>query len=78
MQCSSHKVDNVVIFVLFRSKGKLISAQVCIPVGCVPPAFWPYLPAYTVQAVVSAPGGGCLLLGVGGLLSQHALRQTPM
>ena len=58
MQCSSHKVDNVVIFVLFRSKGKLISAQVCIPVGCVPPAFWPYLPAYTVQAVVSAPGEG--------------------
>ena len=22
--------------------------QVCIPVGCVPPACWPYLPACTV------------------------------
>ena len=26
--------------------------QVCIPVGCVPPAYFPYLPAYT------DPGGG--------------------
>ena len=25
----------------------------CIPVGCVPPAYWPYRPAY------SAPGGVC-------------------
>ena len=36
--------------------------QDCIPVGCVPPARWPYLPA------CSAPGGGllwggCLLRG---------------
>ena len=28
--------------------------QVCIPVGCVPPAYFPYLPACT------DPGGGCL------------------
>ena len=31
--------------------------QVCIPVGCVPPACCPYLPAYTAHRV-SAPGGG--------------------
>ena len=41
-----------------------------IPVGCVPPACWPYLPACTAQGGVSAHGGcllpgGCLLL-VGG------------
>ena len=53
----------------------------CIPVGCVPPARWPYLAACSA-------GGGLLLRGVcswggsapGGLLlgvvSQHALRQT--
>ena len=48
------------------------SQQVCIPVGCVPPA----LPACTTQGVcgVSASGGG--LLPMGGLLSQHALRQS--
>ena len=63
--------------------------QDCIPVGCIPPACWPYLPAYTAQ-------GGCLLLGVFplwgqclfgggvvcswgvGVVSQHALRQTPL
>ena len=47
--------------------------QDCIPVGCIPPACWLYLPACTVQ-------GGCLLRGVpalGGACSRHALRQTP-
>ena len=36
--------------------------QVCIPVGCVPTACCPYLPACTAWGV-SAPGGG-LPLGV--------------
>ena len=39
--------------------------QVCIPVGCVPLACWPYLPACTAQGG-SAPGGVCS--GGGGLL----------
>ena len=35
----------------------------CIPVGCVPPACWPHLPACTASGVsapggVPAPGGG--------------------
>ena len=59
----------------------ILPKQVCIPVGYVPPACWPYLPACTVRGV-SAPGGGCLLLGgcllPGSLLSQHALRQNPL
>ena len=48
--------------------------QDCIPVGCVPPTYCPYLPAYTVQRGVSAlrgmsdwgvsAPGGCVLLGV--------------
>ena len=62
---------------------KLLLKQDCIPVGCIPPACWPYLPACTVHCA----GGGCLLLVwclllgggacLGGLVSQHALRQTP-
>ena len=37
----------------------------CIPVGCVPPARWPYLPA---GGWVSACSGECLpALGVGGM-----------
>ena len=70
-----------------------LDTQVCIPVGCVPPACWPYLPACTAKGVsalrgcllwgVSAPGGvsapaGCICSGGCLLLvSQHALRQTP-
>ena len=50
-----------------------LSQQDCIPVGCVPPAHWRYLPACSVPG--GAWSGGCLLLG--GLVSQHALRQTP-
>ena len=51
----------------------LTTKQVCIPVGCVPPARCPYLPACT------APGGCLLWLGVcsGGGGSQHAMGQTP-
>ena len=55
--------------------GKIME-QDCIPVGCVPPACYPYLPACT-GPVVAAPGGclvqgvsfpgGCLLRGRGGL-----------
>ena len=67
--------------------------QVCIPVGCVPPACCPYLPACTVQGNVCFPGvsasqGECLLPKGGvcfprgvsaprGCVSQHALGQTP-
>ena len=42
------------VFCSFRidSKSKFIVNQVCIPVGCVPPACCPYLSACT------APGGG--------------------
>ena len=52
--------------------------QDCIPVGCVPPARWPYLPACSV-AGGSAPGGevggwgvcswGCVCLFQGGVWS---------
>ena len=60
--------------------------QECIPVGCVPcaavavsPGGWGLLLGVSGLGVsgpgVSAPGG-CLVLG--GLLSQHALRQTPL
>ena len=38
--------------------------QVCIPVGCVSPAYCPYFPACT------APRGGGLLLGGGAVCSQ--------
>ena len=41
--------------------------QDCIPVGCIPPACWPYLPACTAQGV-SLPEG---------VVSQHAMGQTP-
>ena len=40
----------------YRLKTKM--EQECIPVGCVPPACCPYLPACT------APGGGCTCPGV--------------
>ena len=45
---------------LFFSWIKTLVKQDCIPLGCIPPAGWPYLP------VCSAPGG-CLVLG-GGLV----------
>ena len=53
--------------------------QDCIPVGCIPPACWPYVPPYTAQEACLLPGGEVPPWG-GGLLrglSQHALRQTP-
>ena len=43
-----------------------LNQQECIPVGCVPPALCPYLPACTAPVGVSASGG-----------SQHAMEQTP-
>ena len=50
------------------NSSNLFNKQVCIPVGCVPPACCPYLPACTAYgAGVCSPGvsapGGCLLLG---------------
>ena len=36
--------------------------QDCIPVGCIPPACWPYLPACTAQGM-GGGGWGCLLGG---------------
>ena len=39
--------------------------QVCIPVGCVPPACWLYLPACNAKKGCLLPERGCLLLGGG-------------
>ena len=60
--------------------------QDCIPVGCVPPACCPYLPACTAlcwgggEGGCLVPGvsgpGGCLPLVWGGV-SQYAMGQTP-
>ena len=64
----------------------LQTKQDCIPVGCIPPACWMYLPACTVQGGVPGPRGvsawgDAWSVGVwdllGGMVSQHALRQTP-
>ena len=56
--------------------------QDCIPVGCVPPARWPYLPTCPGLGLLQGGGGrgawsrgGCLVPG--GVVSQHSLRQTP-
>ena len=38
--------------------------QDCIPVGCVPPARWPYLPACSTAGGISALGGGVCSWGV--------------
>ena len=37
--------------------------QDCIPVGCVPPARWPYLPACSTAGGDFCSGGWCLLRG---------------
>ena len=65
--------------------------QECIPVGCVPAAHWPYAGVCFPGGCLLQGGGGlggvcslgadggCLLCGCllpGGLVSQHALRQT--
>ena len=70
--------DNGKIITMFRWKSartchirnefEIMIKQDCIPVGCVPPARWPYLPACYTGGGVSAPGGcllhgGCLLRG---------------
>ena len=39
--------------------GKKYCKQDCIPVGCVPPACWPYLPACSAPGVYLVPGGVC-------------------
>ena len=48
------------------------SKQDCLPVGCIPPACWPYPPACTARGVpargVSALGGVCMSAPRGGLL----------
>ena len=38
--------------------------QDCIPVGCIPPACWPYLPACSAPGGVPDPGGVYLLGGL--------------
>ena len=40
---------------------QMIQKQDCIPVGCVPPACCPYLPAYTAPGDAFSGEGGCLL-----------------
>ena len=67
--------------------------QDCIPVGCILPASWPYLPAGTALGGGMLQGGGLVRGGMSGLegawsrggawsggwcaVSHHALRQTP-
>ena len=51
------KIDNVMHLFTSMWMVKLDLIQVCIPVGWIPPACWPYLPACTEQ--------GCLLWGGG-------------
>ena len=66
---------------LYRTE-KHKSEQDCIPVGCLPPARWPYLPACSARGGgcllrgVSAPAG-CLLGGGGWYTSMHWGRQPP-
>ena len=56
--------------------GKIIAKQECIPVGCVPPAFCPYLPACTAPGVgVCMVPGGCTWSG-GGTWSRGVLAQV--
>ena len=53
----------LMISVLFSAiSHQTVCKQDCIPVGCVPPACWPYLPACPVQGV-SAPERGVSTLG---------------
>ena len=90
----SFQFRSIDISPIFSSKLKMcvymlrfIFWQVCIPAGCVPPATWAYLQACTPHGGLLL--GACLVLwgvcsrgrGVfplGGLLFQHALRQTPL
>ena len=59
-------------------KGKT-KKQECIPVGCVPPACWPYPSMHWAGEGVSqhALGGGCLLGGVCCGVSARGDWQTP-
>ena len=52
-----------------------IMKQDCIPVGCAPPACWPYLPACTVQG--GGPNGGAYLVLVGGGCSGGGYLPSP-
>ena len=59
----------------FSTKQEKQKEQDCIPVGCVPPACWPYLPSCTAQGGacsggVSAPGGGACSQGEACLLQR--------
>ena len=49
--------------------GKNLSKQDCIPVGCILPTCWPYLPAYTVQGGLPCQGEGVVF--------QHAMGRPP-
>ena len=58
------------------------TTQDCIPVGCIPPACWLYLLACTAWGRVclllgESGSGGVSAPGGWGVVSQHALRQTP-
>ena len=54
---------------LLHYRYKVTQRQDCIPVECILPACWPYLPACTAQGGVCSRGppapGGCLLGGRG-------------
>ena len=83
-----HTIHDVIIWIFWSSNLfyiGLISAkycnyiqQDCIPVGCIPPARWPYLPACSATGEGGLPGPrGVPAWSGGGVVSQHALRQTP-
>ena len=47
------------IFIILCNLWKKYCKQDCIPVGCVLPACWPYLPACSAPGGVPGPGGVC-------------------
>ena len=70
---SAKKVKRLWAIVEWTKKTENKSEEDCIPIGCVPPACCPYLPACTAPGGawswgvsgpegVSGPGGRCLLL----------------
>ena len=62
-------IDTYTHIHLHLSERELKSEQECIPVGCVPPAHWPYLPACSARGGVPGLGGSawsggkCLVRG---------------
>ena len=90
--------ENLTIIKFLKIKGinlkkkffrKNCPKQECIPIGCVPPAHWPYLPACSASGGVPGPGvylvlgrcvcsrsGGCLLQVRGGQVLPPVNRMT--